>query len=49
MVAPDPVSVDEFPEQIAVGLATAVTVGLAFTVTETVFVFVQEPFAPVTV
>jgi hypothetical protein len=45
------VNVAVLPEQIicVVGLAVAVTVGLGFTVKETVFVFVQLPFAPVTV
>ena len=48
-VAPVPVKVAELPEQIAVGELTAVMVGLGFTVTKTVFEFVQLPFAPVTV
>ena len=34
---------------MTVGLATAVTVGFGFTVTATVLLFEQVPFAPVTV
>jgi hypothetical protein len=48
-IAPEPVSVAEFPAQIAVGELEAVTVGFGFTVNETVRVLVQLPLAPVTV
>lgn len=37
------------PKQIAVGLATAVIVGVVVTVIETVLVFEQVPLDPVTV
>jgi len=49
VVAPLPVNVAELPAQIAVGLLTAETVGLAFTVIATVVDVEQEPFEPVTV
>ncbi len=49
-VAPAPFKTVEAPKQMVLGVAEAVTVGLAFTVTVTVAVFVQV-FAsvPVTV
>ena len=48
--APEPVSVAEAPLQIAVGLATAVTVGSGLTVNNKVTEFVQEEaLAPVNV
>jgi hypothetical protein len=48
--APDAESVTEPTTQIAVGVAVAFTVGLAFTVSTTVFVAVHpNPFAPVIV
>jgi hypothetical protein len=37
------------PEHIAVGLATAVTVGFGFTINVIVLVLTQAPFAPLTV
>jgi hypothetical protein len=49
VVAPEAVNVDELPEQIPVGFAEAVTVGVGLTVIATVLVPVQLPFAPVTV
>jgi hypothetical protein len=48
-LAPFAVKVDELPRQIDAGDPAAVIVGLAFTISEMVFVLVQEPFAPVTV
>ena len=49
-MAPDPVKVAEFPEQIAVLLDTAFTVGIGLTVKFTVLVVVQpKPLAPVIV
>jgi hypothetical protein len=49
-VAPEPVSVVEFPEQIVVEDAVAVTVGVGLTVTVTCAVLVQVfPAVPVTV
>jgi hypothetical protein len=47
--APFAVKVDELPRQIDVGDPAAVIVGFEFTVSKIVFVFVHEPFAPVTV
>lgn len=47
--APLAVKVAELPEQSAVGLETAVTVGYVFTKIDTVAFEVQIPFEPVTV
>jgi hypothetical protein len=48
-VAPLPVKVALDPTQIAVGDATAVTVGALVTTNDTVCVFEQAPVVPVTV
>jgi hypothetical protein len=48
-VAPLAVSVLDAPVQIAVGDATAVTVGFGFTIKETVAEELQDPFRPKTV
>jgi len=47
--APPPVNVALLPEQIAVGLTTAVTVGFGFTIRVIVLVLEQAPVAPLTV
>jgi hypothetical protein len=47
--APEPVSVTDPPRHIAVLVVEAVTVGLAFTVTEWNAVLEHVPLAPVTV
>ena len=49
VVAPDPVKVEELPEQITVGDADAETVGVVNTFKVIVLVLEHEPLLPVTV
>lgn len=49
VLAPPPVKVALLPEQIAVGLTTAVTVGFGLTIKVMVLVLEQVPVAPRTV